>query len=284
MIHHYTFSVLGGDRRMVYAAQMLAMAGFRVLTFGLTDVPCQQVTVCDQAEEALRADFILLPVPMSRDGRTLFAPALRSPLFISEILEKTPSHATVFGGKTDVFSDPRLADYGKRADFSALNALPTAEGALLLAMEHLPCTVSDAQVGILGFGRIGKATAACFRAVGAKTSVFARREEVCSVATLLGYEAHPLSELASHAGELRCLINTVPAPVIDENTLSTLRSDALILELASPPYGVDFELAKKMGVRTVLGSGLPGKYSPETAGLAVARTVLTMLCEKGISI
>lgn len=284
MIHHYTFSILGGDRRMIYAARLLAMAGFRVLGFGLSEKPNEKVTICDNADDALRADFILLPIPMSRDGKTLSAPALKKPLFISEILEKAPSHATIFGGKTNAFSDPRLMDYGSRSDFGALNATPTAEGALLLAMQHLSCMVSGTHVGIVGFGKIGKATAALFHAAGAEVKVFARRGEVCAVASLLGYHAAPLAELPEHAEAFRCLINTVPAPVVGDAVLSRMQKDTLLLELASEPYGVDFDLAEKYGINAILASGLPGKYSPETAGIAISKTVLSMLYEKGISI
>lgn len=282
MLHHYTFSVLGGDRRMIYAAEMLAMAGFRVLGFGLSEKPKGGITVCEAADDAFRADFFLLPIPMSRDHKTLFAPALKSPVLISEILEKAPSHATIFGGKTEAFSDPRILDYGAHSDFPGLNAVPTAEGALLLALQHLSCTVNGTQVGITGFGKIGKATAALFQAAGADVTIFARRAEVCAVASTLGYKAEPLDALTEHVSNLRCIINTIPAPIIGEKILLNIKDDALILELASAPYGVDFDFAKKKGLNVILASGLPGKYAPETAGIAIAKTIFTMLYEKGI--
>lgn len=39
------------------------------------------------------------------------------------------------------------------------NAVPTAEGAVQVAMEELPFTLHSARVLILGFGRVGKLTA-----------------------------------------------------------------------------------------------------------------------------
>jgi dipicolinate synthase subunit A len=284
MIQHYTFAVLGGDKRMVYAAELLAMTGFSVIGYGLSERPSTPIHIAQNAEEALRADFFLLPIPMSRDEKTLFAPALAKPLEIEKILEKAPSHAVIFGSNTKGFSDPRLLDYGKRSDFATQNAQPTAEGALLLAIQQLPCAVNGARVGIVGFGKIGKATAALFHAVGAKVTVFARREEVCSVASLLGYCSAPLAELSEYVSDFRCLINTAPAPVIGDAALSRMRRDALLLELASPPYGIDFAIAEKQELHTILASGLPGKYAPETAGHIICKTILTMLSEKGISI
>ena len=37
------------------------------------------------------------------------------------------------------------------------NAVPTAEGAVQVAMEELPFTLHSARVLILGFGRVGEA-------------------------------------------------------------------------------------------------------------------------------
>ena len=53
------------------------------------------------------------------------------------------------------------------------NAVPTAEGAVQLAMEELPITLHGARVLVVGFGRVGKLTAHRFRALGARVSVAA---------------------------------------------------------------------------------------------------------------
>ena len=278
----YTVAVLGGDERMPYAGRRLASSGFFVRSFGMVGESGEGVSACASVTAALDAcDLVLLPVPLSRDGRTLWAPALSSPPTLSDILAHAPSHARIFGGGE--LDDARFFDYASRPDFAQANAIPTAEGALLLAMQKLSCTVSGARVGVVGFGRVGKAVAALFRAAGARVTVFARRTEVCAVASVLGYCAAPLSELCHRARELTCLINTVPSPVIGHETLCVMTPSALVLELASEPYGVDFEAARTFGVQAVLARALPGRFSPETAGYAIAHTVLTMLCESGLS-
>ena len=79
-------------------------------------------------------------------------------------------------------------------------------------------------------------------------------------------------------------MNTVPSKIFERDILKRIRKDSYIMELASAPFGVDFEEAESLGVRTLLASGLPGKYFPETAGCAVAETVLNVLREKQILI
>ncbi len=270
---------------MHYAGRRLARAGFGVRSFAAMGEPSERIMSCGSVKDALSdADFVLLPVPASRDGQTLWAPSLSVGIPLSDIFALAKDHARILaGGSTGVIEDERLVNYAVRSDFAQANAVPTAEGALLLAMQTLPCTVSGARVGVVGFGRVGKAVAALFRAAGARVTVFARRDEACAMAAMLGYCAAPISELCRRADEIRCLINTVPSPVIGCETLCNMSRSSLVLELASEPYGVDFEAARTFGVRAILARGLPGRYSPETAGDVIAATVLAALGEIGVS-
>ena len=62
----------------------------------------------------------------------------------------------------------RLLDYFAREELTVANAVPTAEGAIQVAMEELPITLHGAQVLVVGFGRIGQATALRLAALGAR--------------------------------------------------------------------------------------------------------------------
>ena len=46
-----------------------------------------------------------------------------------------------------------------------------------------------------------------------------------------------------------------------------------IIELASAPYGLDFDLARKYGVDVIKAFGLPGKYTPKTAGEIIGKKI-----------
>ena len=232
--------------------------------------------------EEIKADAVLLPVPLSRDGIRLFAPESKEVIFISDVLQSVADNIPIFAGGTFRAEDKRITDYAKREDFARMNAVPTAEGALMLALQDGKSTVFGMPVAVLGFGKVAFAVAKLFSAVGAQVTVFARKEQARREAHILGYTAKPLSALTEYAHEYRLLINTVPAKIFEKDTLMRIRKDALLMELASAPFGVDFEEAEAWGVRTLLASGLPGKYFPETAGYAVAETVLNILREKEI--
>ncbi len=272
----FTFAVIGGDRRSFYAAQKLKEYGFETKIFGLKNEEIYRPS------EEIKADAVLLPVPLSRDGIRLVAPESKEVIFISDVLQSVAENIPIFAGGTFGAEDKIITDYAKREDFARMNAVPTAEGALMLALQDGKSTVFGMPVAVLGFGKVAFAVAKLFSAAGAQVTVFARKEQARREAHILGYTAKPLSALTEYAHEYRLLINTVPAKIFERDTLMRIRKDALLMELASAPFGVDFEEAEALGVRTLLASGLPGKYFPETAGYAVAETVLNILREKEI--
>ena len=69
--------------------------------------------------------------------------------------------------------------------------------------------------------------------------------------------------------------------MINADVLSHVRKDALLIDLASKPGGVDFAAAKNAGIKTLWALGLPGKVFPVSAGSILADTVLIILEERG---
>ena len=88
-----------------------------------------------------------------------------------------------------------------------------------------------------------------------------------------GLTAYALDSLGAQAHSWDVLFNTVPSRVITEEILAAMKKDAVIIELASLPGGVDLHGAAKHGIHMITASGLPGKYSPQSAGRIIADTV-----------
>ena len=271
-----TFAVIGGDRRSFYAAKRLREYGFETKLLGLQN----EKTFCPL--EKTEADAVLLPIPFTRDGIHIFAPESSEKILISDVLASVSDNTLIFAGNVKNITDDRILDYAGRESFALLNAVPTAEGALLLALQNGKRTVLGMRVAVIGYGKVAFATAKLFHAVGADITVFARKEQARAEAHMMGYTAKPLTALSSFAEEYELLINTVPARILDREILSKISKDARIIELASAPFGLDFDEAKSLGVQAELASGLPGKFFPETAGYAVADTVLDLLRENEI--
>lgn len=276
MDKNFTFAVIGGDRRSFYAAKRFREYGFETKLFGLKN----ETPFCPL--EKIEADAFLLPVPFTRDGIHVFAPESAEEICISDVLASASEKSLIFAGGVKNITDDRILDYGKRDEFAILNAVPTAEGALLLALQNGKRTVFGMRVAVIGYGKVAFATAKLFRAVGADVTVFARKSQARAEAHMMGYTAKPLTELSVCAESYELLINTVPARIFDREILSKISKDSRIMELASAPFGLDFDEAESLGIHAELASGLPGRFFPETAGYAVADTVMGFLREKNI--
>ena len=81
------------------------------------------------------------------------------------------------------------------------------------------------------------------------------------------------TERIGASGSYDLIFNTVPAQILDADALAHCASDAIVIELASAPYGVDFDAAKRLNIPVIPAPGLPGKTAPRTAG-AIIRSVI----------
>lgn len=159
------------------------------------------------------------------------------------------------------------------------NAVPTAEGAVQVAMETLPFTLHSSRVLVLGFGRVGKLTAHRMRALGAKVTVSASGYEDLAWAAAYHYETIRLADLAWELGGFQLLVNTIPAQVLDRRRLHWVDPEAFLLDLASAPGGVDLAAAEERGLRVLQAPGLPGRTAPVTAAAAIRDSVYHILWE-----
>ena len=80
-----------------------------------------------------------------------------------------------------------------------------------------------------------------------------------------GYEPLPLDNLKEHIHEFDIIFNTIPSLILDDEILTKVKKDALIIDLASKPGGIDFEYANKNGYNVIHALGLPGKVAPVTS-------------------
>lgn len=145
------------------------------------------------------------------------------------------------------------------------NALISAEGALHAAMSRVDYTLRGALCAVVGYGRIGQELTRLLLALGAKVHVIARREASRTQAKIDGAQAFNTAAMAEAFCDVQMLFNTVPCRIIDCEHLQSLLPGALIMELASPPYGFDLEKARSLGFNAVLESGIPSRYAPRTA-------------------
>lgn len=285
---------IGGDLRQIWAANRLAESGYtvRVVGFDCEELPefCAEVKHCSNLEEGIsHADVLILPLPYATAQEQINAPFSVNPIYISEVMRKIQADQIVFVGKADErlralaeLYEVHIIDYFHREELNVLNCIPTAEGAIAIAMQETPFTLHDSKCLILGYGRIGKILARDLKGLGAKVAVSARKYSDLAWIKSEGHRAVQTSELGEIIGEYDIVFNTIPAVILDFKLLSKVREDALIIDLASRPGGVDFDSAGELGKKVIRALSLPGKVAPHTAGEIMKETIINILNELGV--
>ena len=282
-----TFAVIGGDLRYVYLAGKLTENGYKTIAVGFdnTDLPpC--VAGCTDASQAIAlSEAVILPMPVSTDAKTVQAPFSRLCIPLEQIYAAVRREQYVFGGgvSDDIAAaferrDITVYDYLKREELSVANAVPTAEGAIQLAMEELPVTINGAHCLIVGYGRIGKVLSRLLISLGADVTVAARSCEARAWAEASGCRVMHTDDLF-RCPPMDAVFNTVPRMILDKRVLAGFDRRTLVVDLASRPGGVDFDAAAALHVKTVWALSLPGRVAPKTAANIIGTTVMNILEE-----
>lgn len=291
MKHELNIWVVGGDLRQAKLAQLLAEDGHTVHTYALGEPqePTPGLTAEVSPRYIDKADCVVLPLAVSNGEGLLNAPLALSEHPLAPILDRLSPRqflcGGLVGGEAEELARKRgltIHDYFAREELAVANAVPTAEGAVQLAMEHMPITIHGAKVLVVGFGRVGRLTAQRFQALGARVSVAARRYDQLAWAQAMGYGGEHLGQLKDWLCGYDLIVNTVPAQVLGREELEDLNPSCLVLDLASKPGGVDLGAAGELGLTVVWALALPGKVAPVTAGAAIRDTIYNMLREIGM--
>lgn len=286
-----SFAVIGGDLRQAKMAEGLAKDGYMVKVFGLSDVEFNKdVIISDSMQEALQGtSAVILPLPGSLDDMTVNAPFYKEKIYLADLFKEMSKNQLLLAGRISekvhnlakVYSI-FIIDYFEREELTVLNAIPTAEGAIQIAMEELPITLHNSHSLVLGFGRIGKVLSKMLAGIGANVTVEARKYEDLAWVKSYGYNGVHLSRIAEVIDRYDVIFNTVPSVILNAEIISKIRNDCLVIDLASKPGGVDFEIARNLGVKTIWALSLPGKVAPNTAGDIIKDTVVNIMDELGV--
>lgn len=284
-----SFAVIGGERRELEAARALLAAGAEVRLVGLpaADLP-GAAAAASVAGAVAGAAAVLLPVRGIGPAGEVAAMA-GGPLHFGEEALDATSGVVIVGVATPALRDGcarrglRLSEIRERDDFAILNAVPTAEGALHAAIAALDVTLHGCRALVVGYGRTGRAVARRLHALGAATTVAARRPAARAEAREAGLGAVAFDDLGRAVAGCDIVFNTVPAPVLGGEVLARAAPGTVVLDLASGAGGTDFDAARRLGLKAQLLPGLPGRIATRTSGRILAETVLAVVVEQGLA-
>ncbi|MBQ6118272.1 MAG: hypothetical protein IJK98_03485 [Clostridia bacterium] len=286
-----TVSVVGGDTRQIYTARRLEEYGFEVRLFGLERFGGGSVLPprAETLEQALRCDAVVLPLPCSKNGKTLNAPFAETEIPLREVADLAAPDAVFFTGmaaenfaKTLSAGGAAVFDYFRDEALTVKNALLTAEGILGIILEKTNVTVWRMNAAVTGYGRVGYFLCRALKALGAEVTVYARNPAQLAKAQTAGLATARIDRLPEQTYQFDVIVNTVPAPVVTAAAVENARKDCLLIETAGAPYGVDFDACKLYGKELVKAFSLPGRTAPKTAGILIAETVFGMMKEANL--
>lgn len=278
-------AVIGGDLRIVKLAEMLEKEGYDINTYCM-EKASEITNKSDSLQECIKnADIVIGPLPLSSSGEYINSPFSDNKLTINELLNNLSGKTFIAGAiKQEVYDKANeiginLLDIMKREELAVLNAISTAEGAIQIAINETPKNLHGNNVLVLGFGRIGKVLSKMLDGIGSKVACEARKAADLAWIKAYGYEPINLVELKQNLSRFDIIINTIPFVVLDKEMLQEVKKDALIIDLASNPGGVDKKAVKELGIKFNWALSLPGKVSPLTSAEFMKETLLNMFKE-----
>ena len=258
-------TIVGGDSRLKEVKRSLEKAGFNVDTVGLYDGDNGNIST---------SKIVVLPVPTTRDGINVHAPLTGKIIPLSEVEEAISTEALVLCCNYS-FKTRKCTDYNCLDSYALLNAVPTAEGAVKIAIESTPFTLWKARVLVIGFGRVGKILAHRLKAFGCKVTVSARKPSDFALISALNMETEDTRLLNEMPLNYDIIFNTVDFPVLNNDALENTPCKCII-DLSSKG-GFDLEFAKSEGITAIKAPGLPSVVAPKTAGEILAKTILDLI-------
>lgn len=280
--------VVGGDERQLEVIEKLHALDAHVRTIGFeleTDRTAHVIKTKPTEEEFARSDILILPVTGLNDDGTVEATYAESTLHVSDKqIAALPQHAKIFTG----FSGARLRELTNRLgieciellardDLAIFNSIPTAEGAIGLAIEHTKKTIHSSLIIVLGFGRVGMTLARLLKAMGANVNVGVNSDEQFARATEMGLTPFNTQHTFPVSIPVDLIFNTIPSMIITASVIHDLPRETVIIDLASKPGGTDFRFAEKRQIKAFLAPSLPGIVAPKTAGTMLAATICQLI-------
>ncbi len=270
------FSVLGGDARLAFLSEALRRDGHEVRAY--TGGPPERMTE--------GADCVILPLPAEKPAGLLNAPGITPAVSIAQVCRAFTKGQKVFAGmpgreiiKAAESAGAEIFDYSASESFAEKNAALTAEGALAVIIQKTPFELYSRKVLVTGFGRVSRALVWRLSCLGADVTIAARSAGQRAAAEARGHKSADISALWRIVGDFDIIVNTVPAGIFGERELQSLKPDCFFLDLASAPGGI------KAGVdfkRALTSPGIPGRFSPKSAGEAIKSAIYNILY-KGVT-
>lgn len=257
--------VLGGDTRQIYLTKNFNLLGYKA----------EHIINSQNLKEKIKmADTIILPIPASKNGISIFNTFSDDNIYISDLKEFIKNQK-IFTCNL-MLENKDCTDYTISDSFAIENAVPTAEGAICLAIKNSDITIYKSNCLVIGYGRIGKILANKLLLLGANVTVSARKESDKAYIKALNMNYENTADLNKVINKFDIIFNTVNYPLFNDSFFANCKEDSIFIELASLPGGI-IDKTNTYKCKVINAQGLPGKFSPKSAADILTKTILKSL-------
>lgn len=253
--------IIGGDRRMLFAAEFFKEKGFFVDTLGLKN---------NDGGDISAADIIVLPVPITRDKVNINCPLTGRKIPI-EAIENLPDDMRVFGGGKLKISN--YTDYLALDEYALKNAAITAEGALAYAIDNTDFSLWQSRILVIGYGKTGRALTERLSGFHPDITVSARSGRDFAALQTLGLKNVKTSGISAVKDRFDIVFNTVDIKFSEQTAKAFF--GALFLDISTSGGFAD-GVIKKYNINYKKLPSLPAACAPESAGKIIAETVINL--------
>lgn len=228
-----------------------------------------------ELEKEITDDVVVLPVP-TVDKFGYINLSGESKITLEALLSCISNDSTIIGCGC---KNNRIIDLNLREDFTYLNSVPTAEGAIFYAIENTERSLFESKILITGFGHVAKLLADRLKALCKNITVCARSLKDLSYAEALSYNTFHINELQNKINQFDLIFQTIPARIITCDIIDNMNENNIVIELSSKSLGTDYTYAESKGIKVIHAPALPEKISPITAGNILTKSVLSIIEE-----
>lgn len=274
---------MGGDYRYKYLYDLLLKDGYGVKVYDNRFVKNSQQDLNSAMENT---DIVIAPIPLTKDNIKMFMNTVN--ISIDEFIDYLNRYSikTVICGvvsdelyKRFSVSGIKIYDFFAYEEVAIKNAVPTAEGAVMTAIQESDRTIFGSRILVTGYGRCGKILSKTLKSLGADVSVTYRKQKDRAYIDIEKMRALCADGVLAYAGSFDFIFNTVPAKIIDKEFLKRVSSGTLIIDIAQAPGGVDFSYASKLNIKALYCPGLPGRTAPFTAAEILKNIVIEIAAD-----
>lgn len=286
----WTVAVVGGDRRMLEHMRQARAAGAAVTHYGSAPGSDEAAAVPESSSlgEAVKgARLISAPIPGLGTDHSLYAPFAKEKLVTTtEVLRGAAPSAMMFMGRASAQieawakgTNVTPIGYGGDDPLAILHAVPTAEGAVKVAIEHTEETILGLPTLCIGLGRVGMSVAQVFHSLNARVTLVARNPSQLARAWAMGTAPLHLRELPNVIAQFPLIVSSASGMVLTRDLLQRTRKDVVIIDLCSPPGSVDFAAGEALGREVLWARGQAGT-APKTAGYNEWQVIMRIVRER----